>query len=75
MTQIPMETFVLVVALVGTPLIVAMLATDDCIVRHVCLREGRKYSLLWLISSYWHWRIFKLSWFKEAKEAGYLDSD
>jgi hypothetical protein len=70
--QISMETFVLVVSLIGTPLIGGGMVTDDCIVRYVCKREGRKYSVLWLFSSYWRWRTFKLGWFRDAREAGYF---
>jgi hypothetical protein len=59
-------------SLIGTPLIVALIVTDDHIIRYVCLREGRKYSYLWLFSRYWQRRIFGLRWFTVAREAGYL---
>ena len=70
--QIPFETLILIAWPIATAIIIAGLATDDLIVRDVCRREGRTYSILWPLSCHWHWRIFRLSWFKEAKEAGYF---
>ena len=66
------ELLILVVWPVATALIGGLLFVDDRIIRHVCRREGRQYSIFWLFSWYWHWRIFKQSWFREAAEAGYL---
>ena len=71
--QIPFEILVLIASPIGTTLIAAMLVTDDLIIRDVCRRQGKKYSILWPLSSYRHWRIFKLSWFGKAKEASYLE--
>jgi hypothetical protein len=70
--QIPIEILILILWPVATALIVGLLIVEDRIVRHVCRKEGIPYSILWLGSSYWHWRIFKLSWFAEAREAGYF---
>jgi hypothetical protein len=70
--KISIELLILVVWPVATALILGLLFVDDRIIRHICRREGRQYSILWLFSWYWHWRIFKLSWFSEAKETGYL---
>ncbi len=62
----------LIVWTIGATIIVANLAVDHRIVRHVCKREGRPYTWLWWTSLYWHWRILRPSWFlKEAKEAGF----
>lgn len=65
-------TIFLLMALVGTPLMIAMILIDDRIVRHICRREGRTYSVFWLFNFSWHWRLFGLGGFEEAKEAGYL---
>jgi hypothetical protein len=70
--KISMEIFVFVFTLISMPMIIAILAIEDRIVRHVCLKEGRRYSVFWLFSQHWHWRIFRLSWFKEARDAGYF---
>jgi hypothetical protein len=58
--------------LVGIPLMIALIVIDDRIVRHICAREGRTYSVFWLFSFSWHWRLFGFGGFEEAKEAGYL---
>jgi hypothetical protein len=71
--RIPPEIMVLIILPLGAGLIAGMLLVNDRIIRHICRREGRKYSILWFCGSYWHWRAFNLSWFKEAKEAGYFN--
>lgn len=55
---------------IGTALIALQLFIDNHIVRDVCQREKRKYSLFWLYSPYWQGRIFGLSWLEEARKAG-----
>jgi hypothetical protein len=60
------------ISIVGTLLILALLAVDDRIIRYVCSRENRKYSIRWIFSPYWLWRVFKMSWFAEAQRAGFL---
>ena len=60
-------------AIVASVLIGALVIVDDRIVHFVCKREGRRYiPLLTASSFYWQWRIFKFSWFAEAKAAGFL---
>jgi hypothetical protein len=51
-------------------LMFGLFVVDDAIVRHVCQRERRRYSLLWMFDSYWLGRVFALSWYKDAKDAG-----
>ena len=54
----------------GTALVLVQLILDDAIIRNVCRREGRGYSLLWLVSPYWQSRIFRREWWQEARAAG-----
>jgi hypothetical protein len=70
--KISPEIFLTISAIIGAALILAMLAVDDRIIRHVCRRESRRYSVLWLFSPYWLLRVFKMSWFAEARRAGFL---
>ena len=70
--NLPPETKLFILAMGGFGLMVPMIVVNNQIIRHVCGREGRKYSILWLYDSYWLWRTFKPSWFAEAKDAGYL---
>jgi hypothetical protein len=65
-------TIVLLMTLVGIPLMIAMVAIDDRIVRHICAKEGKTYSVLWLWNMSWHWRLFGFDGLEEAKAAGYL---
>src|SRR5262245_61032981 len=70
--KISTEILILVVWPIATVLVGGLLFVDDRIIRHVCRREGRQYSIFWLYSWYWQGRISKLRWFGEAKEAGYF---
>jgi hypothetical protein len=63
---------VLVFLLLGTIIVGSGLLIDDRIVRRVAAREGRRYSWLWLLSSYWQWRMFEWRSYVEAREAGLL---
>jgi hypothetical protein len=54
----------------GTALVLVQVILDDAIIRHVCRREGRSYSLLWLFSPYWQSRIFQWEWWQEARASG-----
>jgi hypothetical protein len=54
----------------GTALVLVQVILDDAILRHVCHREGRSYSPLWLFSPYWQSRIFRWEWWQEARAAG-----
>jgi hypothetical protein len=69
---ISIDLLILVVWPVATALVGGLLFVDDRIIRDVCRREGRPYSISWLFSWYWQGRISKLSWFGQAKEAGYF---
>jgi hypothetical protein len=70
--KIPFEILLIVIWPVATVFIVASLVLNDVIIRDVCRREGRNYSIFWLLGTYWHWRIFKPGWWREAEAAGYL---
>jgi hypothetical protein len=72
--QISAEAFIAVVAPIGTAFILGLLWVNDHIIRHVCRREGKHYSIFWIFDMHWRHRSFRLSWFKEAKEAGYIGS-
>ena len=68
----PFEAKIFVFSIVGLVLMVPIIVVNDLIIRNVCRREGRTYSILWIYDSRWLWRTFKPSWFAEAKDAGYL---
>ena len=70
--KISIEAYIFVAAMIGLPLVVSSLLVNDQIIRHVCTKEGKRYSLFWLFDMYWHWRIFKLGWFAQARDAGFL---
>jgi hypothetical protein len=54
----------------GTALVLVQVTLDDAIIRHVCRREGKSYSLLWPFSPYWQSRILGWEWWQEARAAG-----
>jgi hypothetical protein len=60
----------IILFVVGGTLVLALVILDDLIIRDVCRREGKRYSLLWPYSPYWQLRIFNLAWFEEARKAG-----
>src|SRR5262245_6606478 len=70
--QISFPTYFLIIWAIGFSLAVALFSVDDRIMKHVCQKEGRNYS--WWDSFELYWLIRKLSpsWFREAREAGYL---
>src|SRR5215813_7484449 len=70
--KLSIEAYMFAFAMVGMPMIIVLLIVNDRIIRHICRREGKRYSYLWLFGSYWHRRIVKLGWFAEARDAGYL---
>jgi hypothetical protein len=70
--RVPSEVFIVVIWPISMALIFGLLWVNDGIVRHICRREGKRYSIFWMFGSYWHFRSFSFNWFKEAKEAGYL---
>jgi hypothetical protein len=71
--QISWPTYFLIVWAIGFSLAVALFIVDDRIVEHVCRKERRKYSSVdsWF-GLYWFLRKLSPSWFREAREAGYL---
>jgi hypothetical protein len=68
--QIPFAALVLLCAF--AVLMVVKCVIDNRVVRNICLRERRPYSISWPLSWYWQGRTCKLDWFAEAREAGCL---
>lgn len=67
-----LNTVLVLMTLVGIPLMIAIIVIDDRIVRHICAREGKTYSVFWFWNMSWHWRLFGFDGLEEAKAAGYL---
>jgi hypothetical protein len=71
--QISFATYIMTVWAIGFSLALALTTVDDRIVQYVCRKEGRQYS--WMVSwfgIYWQIRKLSPSWFRDAREAGYL---
>jgi hypothetical protein len=62
----------IMIALIGLAavLVAVQLWIDDCIIRHVSQREVKRYTLFWLYSPHWQWRIFQGMWWHEARRVG-----
>ena len=69
--RISIITLALILWLVGMALTAAYWYVGDRIVRHVCEREGKSYSILWALNPRWHFEMSELGWFGEAQAAGY----
>jgi hypothetical protein len=69
--RIPILTLALIVWLLGMALTMAYWFVGDRIVRHVCQREDKRYSILWPLNPRWHFEMSELGWIGEAQAAGY----
>jgi hypothetical protein len=69
--RISLVTLALILWPLGIALTIAYWFVGDRIVRHVCAREDKSYSILWPINPRWHFEMSQLGWFGEAQAAGY----
>lgn len=63
------DTIIMLVGLGGI-LAVTLLLIDDRIIRDICRREGKPYSIYWLNDPSRHRRVFQSAWWHEAQDAG-----
>jgi hypothetical protein len=73
MMQTSFTTYFMIIWAIGFTLAAAVFGVDDRIIQSVCRKERRKYSW-WesFFGLYWQLRKLSPSWFREAREAGYL---
>jgi hypothetical protein len=69
--RISLVTLALILWPLGIALTIAYWFVGDRIVRQVCAREDKDYSLLWPLHPRWHFEMAELGWFGEAQAAGY----